>query len=320
MRRPRSRRRGARGRGPAGPRRHPGPTTQGRCGRRAKAVAAVGAGPTSRVDHQSAISRTASPPCRASSARRSAASAGDIRRRVPRRGPGARRASVARSAGLRARNAARGRARARPRRILRRRPRDPRQPRPGGRHPDGRRPRVLRAQPRTLRRPRAVPALADPLHDERRGQGRYSPPPQADPTPKTFAQLARDHSQDKATALRSGNLGFLTADGTSSEPGLRVDPAIVRASRPCATGTSSLRPWSKASSSPWSGAAGRSRPESAPSRRSRRRSARSSRGSAPRPRSTALVASLRTAKVRDLHEELLDAVDLSVAPDASRAP
>ena len=54
---------------------------------------------------------------------------------------------------------------------------------------------------------------------------------QADPTPKTFAQLARDHSQDKATALRSGNLGFLTADGTSNEPGLRVDPAVVRAAQ-----------------------------------------------------------------------------------------
>jgi peptidyl-prolyl cis-trans isomerase C len=52
-----------------------------------------------------------------------------------------------------------------------------------------------------------------------------------DPTPKTFAALARDYSLDKATNLRSGNLGFLTADGASNEPGLRVDPAIVRAAR-----------------------------------------------------------------------------------------
>jgi peptidyl-prolyl cis-trans isomerase C len=51
----------------------------------------------------------------------------------------------------------------------------------------------------------------------------------ADPTPKTFGDLARDHSLDKATNLRAGNLGFLTLDGTSLEPGLRVDPAVVRA-------------------------------------------------------------------------------------------
>jgi peptidyl-prolyl cis-trans isomerase C len=52
-----------------------------------------------------------------------------------------------------------------------------------------------------------------------------------DPTPATFAALARDHSLDKATNLRSGNLGFVTADGTSREPGLRVDPEIVRAAQ-----------------------------------------------------------------------------------------
>jgi peptidyl-prolyl cis-trans isomerase C len=52
-----------------------------------------------------------------------------------------------------------------------------------------------------------------------------------DPTPKVFAELARDHSQDKATYLRSGNLGFLSEDGSSSFPDFRVDPAIVRAAR-----------------------------------------------------------------------------------------
>jgi peptidyl-prolyl cis-trans isomerase C len=50
-----------------------------------------------------------------------------------------------------------------------------------------------------------------------------------DPTPKTFAALAREHSLDKATNLRSGNLGFVTADGASNEPGLVVDPAVVHA-------------------------------------------------------------------------------------------
>ena len=52
-----------------------------------------------------------------------------------------------------------------------------------------------------------------------------------DPSPKTFGELAREHSLDKATNLRDGNLGFLTPDGASSEPGLRVDPALVRAAR-----------------------------------------------------------------------------------------
>jgi peptidyl-prolyl cis-trans isomerase C len=53
----------------------------------------------------------------------------------------------------------------------------------------------------------------------------------SDPTPKNFGDLARDHSQDKASYLRAGNLGFLTGDGASNEPGLRVDPAILRAAQ-----------------------------------------------------------------------------------------
>ena len=50
-----------------------------------------------------------------------------------------------------------------------------------------------------------------------------------DPTPKTFGDLARDHSIDKASNLRAGNIGFINPDGTSSEPGLKVDPADVHA-------------------------------------------------------------------------------------------
>ena len=48
-----------------------------------------------------------------------------------------------------------------------------------------------------------------------------------DPTVATFTALARDHSIDKATYLRGGNLGFLTLDGVSNESGLRVDPTVV---------------------------------------------------------------------------------------------
>jgi peptidyl-prolyl cis-trans isomerase C len=50
-----------------------------------------------------------------------------------------------------------------------------------------------------------------------------------DPTPKAFTELARDHSQDKATYMRGGNLGFVTADGTSNEPGWTVDASVMKA-------------------------------------------------------------------------------------------
>jgi peptidyl-prolyl cis-trans isomerase C len=52
-----------------------------------------------------------------------------------------------------------------------------------------------------------------------------------DPTSKGFADLAREHSIDKGTNLRGGNLGFITPEGTSNEPGLRVDPAVVKAAQ-----------------------------------------------------------------------------------------
>jgi peptidyl-prolyl cis-trans isomerase C len=42
-------------------------------------------------------------------------------------------------------------------------------------------------------------------------------------------ELARDRSTDKATALRGGNLGFVAADGSSSEVTLKVDPALFAA-------------------------------------------------------------------------------------------
>lgn len=44
-------------------------------------------------------------------------------------------------------------------------------------------------------------------------------------------QLAREHSQDKSTAMRGGNLGFVGPDGVSSEAGFRADPALVKAAQ-----------------------------------------------------------------------------------------
>jgi peptidyl-prolyl cis-trans isomerase C len=47
--------------------------------------------------------------------------------------------------------------------------------------------------------------------------------------PSRWNELAREHSTDKATAMRGGNLGFVTSDGTSNEQGVKADPAIVAA-------------------------------------------------------------------------------------------
>jgi len=52
-----------------------------------------------------------------------------------------------------------------------------------------------------------------------------------DPTVANWDKLAREHSLDKATYLRSGNVGFVAADGTSNEAGLRIDPAIPKAAQ-----------------------------------------------------------------------------------------
>ena len=46
-----------------------------------------------------------------------------------------------------------------------------------------------------------------------------------------YNDLAREHSIDKATNMRGGNLGFVGPDGASNEAGVRVDPAIVKAAQ-----------------------------------------------------------------------------------------
>lgn len=53
----------------------------------------------------------------------------------------------------------------------------------------------------------------------------------ADGTVKAFTEAARDKSLDKASYLRSGNLGFLLPDGTSVDAKLKMDPALVQAAR-----------------------------------------------------------------------------------------
>jgi peptidyl-prolyl cis-trans isomerase C len=46
---------------------------------------------------------------------------------------------------------------------------------------------------------------------------------------KKWTELARDQSEDKATHLRDGDLGFVRADGSTDVPELRVDPALFAA-------------------------------------------------------------------------------------------
>jgi len=50
-----------------------------------------------------------------------------------------------------------------------------------------------------------------------------------DLTPKHWTELCRERSIDKATSMRGGNLGFVAPDGSTGEPGVRIDPALFTA-------------------------------------------------------------------------------------------
>jgi hypothetical protein len=47
--------------------------------------------------------------------------------------------------------------------------------------------------------------------------------------PERWTKLAREHSQDEATKMRGGNLGFVFPDGRTDVPQVRVDPALYTA-------------------------------------------------------------------------------------------
>jgi peptidyl-prolyl cis-trans isomerase C len=50
-----------------------------------------------------------------------------------------------------------------------------------------------------------------------------------DTTAKRWNEIAREKSLDKATAMRGGNLGFVTPDGATSEPSVKVPPELMTA-------------------------------------------------------------------------------------------
>jgi peptidyl-prolyl cis-trans isomerase C len=133
----------------------------------------------------------------------------------------------------------------------------------------------------------------------------------ADPTPKNFAQLARDHSEDKGTYLRSGNLGFLTEDGASNDPGLRVDPAIVRAAKGVRDGEIVPSPVSEGRffAVVWRRGTSASKKRSLDEVTAQIRDVLVS--ERIKDETDKLVATLRAGKVRDVHEDLLGAIDLA---------
>jgi peptidyl-prolyl cis-trans isomerase C len=57
-----------------------------------------------------------------------------------------------------------------------------------------------------------------------------------------FNNLAREHSIDKATNFRGGNLGFVAPDGSSNEAGLKVDPALLAGVRSVGDGALAPEP------------------------------------------------------------------------------
>jgi peptidyl-prolyl cis-trans isomerase C len=140
----------------------------------------------------------------------------------------------------------------------------------------------------------------------------------SNPTPKAFADFAREHSQDKGTYLRGGNLGFLTSDGTSAEPGLRVDPSVMRAASTLRDGDLAPQPVAEGEyfSVVWRrgtlAAVHRPLEEVASQIR------RTLRNNRVKDEADKLVAKLRTAKLRDLDEAPLQTVDLPALEKSPR--
>lgn len=132
-----------------------------------------------------------------------------------------------------------------------------------------------------------------------------------DPTPKEFGELAREHSIDKATNLRAGNVGFVTAEGKSSEPGLLIDPAVVHAAQtvrdgeivptPVPEGDGFAVVWRRGTIA----ATKRSVEDAAAQIRDTIWKAR------VKEETDKLLAAARAAKVRDVDASLLDAIEVS---------
>jgi peptidyl-prolyl cis-trans isomerase C len=128
-----------------------------------------------------------------------------------------------------------------------------------------------------------------------------------DPTVTHWNKLAREHSVDKATYLRGGNIGFVSLDGTSNETGLRIDPAIPKAaqavrdgefaSEPVAEGAGFAVVWRR-------GTVGASHRSALDAKETEKKN---------------LLAELRTKNLKELNAELLTGIDVA-APDGVITP
>jgi peptidyl-prolyl cis-trans isomerase C len=125
-----------------------------------------------------------------------------------------------------------------------------------------------------------------------------------------WIELARERSIDKATAMRGGDLGFLSADGASSIPTVKVDPALFAAAHkvkdgaivpdPVSEGTGFAVVWRR-STTP---AVHRTLDREAPAIRQillRQQTEQASRD---------LVASLRRTGRVEVHPEIVDAIEI----------
>ncbi|CAN5757541.1 N/A [soil metagenome] len=132
-------------------------------------------------------------------------------------------------------------------------------------------------------------------------------------------QLARDHSQDKSTAMRGGNLGFVGPDGVSSEAGFRADPALVKAAAGVRDGEFAAEPVPEGASFAvvWRrGTVGASHRSFADVKEQIQSVVYRSRVDAA---TKALLDSLRKRDLSENNAELLDSIDVSL-PDAIVVP
>ena len=125
-----------------------------------------------------------------------------------------------------------------------------------------------------------------------------------------YNDLAREHSIDKATNLRGGNLGFVAPDGASNEAGVKVDPALVKAAQsvkdgelvkdPVPEGSAFAVVWRRATIAP----SHRSLEDAAPQIRSSLFRERTEKAEKQ------LIEDLRKKNLSDEHDELLAQIEL----------
>lgn len=128
-----------------------------------------------------------------------------------------------------------------------------------------------------------------------------------------FTKLARDHSIDKATNMRAGNLGFIDESGNSTEAGVKVDSRLAKAAAAVKDGELVPQPVPEASGFAviWR------RGSVAASHRSPEDAAGQIREALWRQRldetSKGLIEELRQAHVSEVNEALLNGIDVSAS-------